>query len=241
VPAGSLLKDVQSDVVELAHGVGHKQVPALYDQSLGKFFFRPGAPTPAGAGSVTVPASAAIHVPTSAELDESYWQGIKGSSDASEFSNYTKNFPKGMHVAEAEMMSRRLSRTAAIKTSSPSPPAQSPALRAGGPYRGYFTSSLMPGKFLPGTWIINQDGRVDSLNDFGDRSHGTMDASDPNNIVTKAISHLGAVGGIQRRYPDGSTSTQVISQGKLINGVATGTWSDKFQSGQFQMTVDDGK
>src|SRR3979490_483718 len=44
VPAGSLLKDVQSHVVDLAHGVGHEQVPALYDQSLGKFYFRPGAP-----------------------------------------------------------------------------------------------------------------------------------------------------------------------------------------------------
>jgi len=44
VPAGTLLKDVQSDVVELAHGVGHEQVPALYDQSLGKFFFRAAAP-----------------------------------------------------------------------------------------------------------------------------------------------------------------------------------------------------
>lgn len=30
--------------------------------------------------------------------------------------------------------------------------------------------------------------------------------SDPNNITSTAISHLGNVGGIQRRYPDGSTS-----------------------------------
>jgi uncharacterized caspase-like protein len=69
VPAGSLLKDVQSDVVDLAHSVGREQVPALYDQSLGKFYFRPGAPGAAEGAAAAAP----LHVPTAAELDESYW------------------------------------------------------------------------------------------------------------------------------------------------------------------------
>jgi hypothetical protein len=248
VPAGSLLKDVQSDVVELAHSVGHEQVPALYDQSLGKFYFRPGSPAAATAGgSAALPPSAAIHVPTPAELDESYWQGIRSSSDASDFTSYTKSFPKGMHVAEAEMMTRKLSRSAAAKsTPSTSPaPAQSPApslaLKPGGPYHGYLTSSLVPGQMFAGTWVINKDGSVDSANDYGDRSHGTINSADPNNIVSTAITHLGMPGGIQRRYPDGSTSTQVTSQGRLVNGVVTGTWYDKFQNGQFQMHVGAGK
>jgi len=77
VPAGVLLKDVQSDVVELAHSVNHEQVPALYDQSLGKFFFRPGAPGTSVGGGTAPAAAASIHVPTAAELDESYWQGIR--------------------------------------------------------------------------------------------------------------------------------------------------------------------
>ena len=47
-------------------------------------------------------------------------------------------------------------------------------------------------------------------------------------------------GTLQRRYPDGSTSTQVTFQGRLVNGVINGTWSDKFQSGQFQWTVSSG-
>lgn len=245
VPAGSLLKDVQSDVVELAHSVGHEQVPALYDQSLGKFYFRPGAPGAAAVGSTAAPpATAAIHVPTSAELDESYWQGIRSSSDASDFTSYAKSFPKGMHIAEAEMMTRKLSRTAAAKFTPPSPPApgsaQAVALKPGGPYHGYVTSSLLPGK-VPGTWVINKDGSVDSLNDYGDRSHGTMNSTDPNNIVSTAITHLGMQAGMQRRYPDGSTSTQVTSQGRLVNGLVMGTWYDKFQSGQFQMNVGAGK
>jgi hypothetical protein len=253
VSAGSLLKDVQSNVVELAHSVGHEQVPALYDQSLGKFYFRPGAPDTGVAGSgPAVPPASSIHVPTAAELDESYWQGIRTSADASDFTSYAKSFPKGMHVAEAEMMTRKLSRTAAAKsTPAPAPaPASTSTSAPGsasspppsvtlkpGAYHGYVTSSLLPGQAFPGTWIINKDGSIDSLNDYGDRGHGTMNSTDPNNITSTGISQLGMFGGVQRRYPDGSTSTQVTSQGRLINGVISGTWYDKFQTGQFQMTV----
>jgi hypothetical protein len=246
VPAGSLLKDVQSNVVELAHSVGHEQVPALYDQSLGKFYFRPGAPDVAGSGAALPPVSS-IHVPTAAELDESYWQEIKNSTDPSDFTSYAKSFPKGMHVPEAEMMSRKLSRTAAAKSTPPpapvsaSAPASTPSVTLKpGTYHGFLTSSLLPGQVLPGTWIINKDGSVDSVNDYGDRSHATLNSTDPNNITSTAISHLGMFGGIQRRYPDGSTSTQVTSQGRLINGVISGTWYDKFQTGQFQMNVGTG-
>jgi hypothetical protein len=249
VPAGSLLKDVQSDVVDLAHGVGHEQVPALYDQSLGKFYFRPGSPDAANASPA--PAAAAIHVPTAAELDESYWLGIKGSTDASDYTSYSKSFPKGMHAAEAEMMTRKLTRTAAANATRAPAAAATPAtttaaapattLHAGAVYHGFITSSLLPGQVFPDTWIVNSDGSVDSVNDYGDRSHGTMISSDPNNIVGTAISHLGIQRGVQRRYPDGSISTQVTSQGRLVNGVVTGTWYDKFQNGQFQMTVGGGK
>jgi len=242
VPAGSLLKDVQSDVVELAHSVGHEQVPALYDQSLGKFYFRPGAPDAAVAGSSGAPPPASsIHVPTPAELDESYWQGIRNSTDASDFTSYTKSFPKGLHVAEAEMMTRKLSRTAAAQTAPPAAPAPAPSVMLKpGAYHGFVTSSLLPGQVIPGTWIINKDGSVDAVNNYGDRSHGTITSVDPNNITSTAVSRLGMFGGIQRRYPDGSTSTQVTSQGRLMNGVISGTWYDKYQTGQFQMNVGTG-
>jgi hypothetical protein len=239
VSAGSLLKDVQSNVVELAHSVGHEQVPALYDQSLGKFYFRPGAPDAGVAGSgPAVPPASSIHVPTAAELDESYWQGIRTSADASDFTSYAKSFPKGMHVAEAEMMTRKLSRTAAAKSTPASAPASAPAPPAtlkSGTYHGSVTSSLLPGQVFPGTWIINKDGSIDSVNDYGDRTHAIMNSTDPNNITSTGIVHLGIFRGIQRRYPDGSTSTQATSQGRLINGVISGTWYDKFQAGQFQM------
>jgi hypothetical protein len=131
--------------------VGHEQVPALYDQSLGKFYFRPGAPGAApAAGIASLPAASPIHVPTPAELDESYWLGIKSSTDASDFTSYAKSFPKGMHVAEAEMMTRKLSRTSA-KSAVPPEAASAASLKPGGPYHGFVTSSLLPGKVFPST------------------------------------------------------------------------------------------
>ncbi|MFG6432292.1 caspase family protein [Roseateles sp. LYH14W] len=51
LPVDRLLRRVRDDVVKLARGVGHEQVPSLYDQSLGDFFFRRGS-GPARHGTV---------------------------------------------------------------------------------------------------------------------------------------------------------------------------------------------
>ena len=40
VPVDKVLKNVRNEVVSLAKGVGHEQTPALYDQSVGEFFFK---------------------------------------------------------------------------------------------------------------------------------------------------------------------------------------------------------
>ncbi|HEY2780826.1 MAG TPA: caspase family protein [Steroidobacteraceae bacterium] len=240
VPAGVLLKDVQSDVVELAHSVNHEQVPALYDQSLGKFFFRPGAPGAAAADGAAAQPAASIHVPTAAELDESYWQGIKASSDASDFAAYTKNFPKGMHVAEAEMMSRKLQRSTPQKAAAPAAAAARVVrivLVPGGPFPAWATSNLLPGVVGRPTLTINKDGSIDCADAFGNRSHAVLNISDPNNITGKQATHLGFMNHAQIRYPDGSTDTEVTLQGKLVNNEITGTWYDKFQHGEFGWTV----
>jgi hypothetical protein len=42
VPAEQVLKNVRDQVVRLAREVNHEQVPALYDQSIGEFYFVPG-------------------------------------------------------------------------------------------------------------------------------------------------------------------------------------------------------
>jgi hypothetical protein len=40
VPVDSMLREVRKEVVSLAKSVGHEQVPALYDQTVGEFYFK---------------------------------------------------------------------------------------------------------------------------------------------------------------------------------------------------------
>ena len=41
VPVDQVLRSVRERVVSLAGSVGHEQVPALYDQAIGRFYFKP--------------------------------------------------------------------------------------------------------------------------------------------------------------------------------------------------------
>jgi len=41
IPVDKVLRNVRERVVTLARSVGHEQVPALYDQSIGEFYFKP--------------------------------------------------------------------------------------------------------------------------------------------------------------------------------------------------------
>jgi hypothetical protein len=41
MPIDRVLRNVRSEVVRLSKSVGHDQVPSLYDQALGDFFFKP--------------------------------------------------------------------------------------------------------------------------------------------------------------------------------------------------------
>lgn len=70
VPADQMLKRVRDQVVQLAKSVNHEQVPALYDQSIGEFYFvargtsAPAAPPAPPTHAVADP----LHVQTADEL-----------------------------------------------------------------------------------------------------------------------------------------------------------------------------
>jgi hypothetical protein len=120
----------------------------------------------------------------------------------------------------------------------PPPRAAAPAkLSHGGPYSGWATTNLLPGIVGSGSVTVNADGTVDTLSATGDRTHATLNISDPDNVTIAAVTHLGTVYGVQTRYPDGSTSTSATLTGRLANGKISGTWYDKFQHGQFEWTV----
>lgn len=70
VPVDQVLRNVREEVVDLAQGVGHQQVPALYDQAIGRFYFKPGEPvvsqTIVSNNSAPVAASAPAPAPSPA-------------------------------------------------------------------------------------------------------------------------------------------------------------------------------
>ncbi len=265
VPADRMLKDVAYEVVDLAASVHHEQTPALYDQTLGQFFFRPGA---AGDGSSAVSAvsapvtsAPAVHVPTSAELDESFWARIRDSSDPQDFTDYTQQFPKGAHAAEASLMARRLAKAASPAAAKAVPAAQessapassvpmgapvattgmpAPSVATGPPgsHPGYITTTREPGVTLPGGIAIAADGtfRYDGAN--GVVLRGTLNIGDPNAVAGTGMStQPKKMGIIPQRFPDGSISTPVRLEGKIINGVLQGQYATKFESGLFKFDL----
>ncbi|MGH8232346.1 MAG: caspase family protein [Steroidobacteraceae bacterium] len=120
LPAEQVLKRVRDQVVALAQGANHDQVPAVYDQSIGEFYFVPG--NAAGAAStvapttVTAPTAPSVHVESAAELEQSFWDRIKDSRDPADFEQYAKQFPNGPHTAEAGLMLRKLKSAPAAPT-----------------------------------------------------------------------------------------------------------------------------
>jgi hypothetical protein len=61
--AYDVLKNTRSQVIALAKSVNHEQVPALYDQSTGDFFFVPGTPGAQGPPAASAGAPTASPVP----------------------------------------------------------------------------------------------------------------------------------------------------------------------------------
>jgi caspase domain-containing protein len=260
VPADRMLKNVSYEVIGLANSVHHEQVPAVYDQTIGEFFFKPGAATePPRAGDVvavsTAPPTPRVHLPTAGELDESYWDRIKDSTDPQDFKDYNLQFPKGAHAAESSLMTRRLAKQAAAasqpQTASPAPaskpvaqggggsagdPTTDPLVATGPPgsHPGYITTTATPGVTLTGALTLNPDGsfRYDGTN--GVVLRGTLNVSNPNAVAGNGVSMMPKkLGFIPKRFPDGSVSTAVVLKGKIVNGVLQGQYADKFETGLF--------
>ena len=137
VPADQVLKHVKAQVVEMAEGVHHEQVPALYDQSIGEFYFVPPQAAAAAAAATSSPPSTppaagsdAIHVQTTGELEQSFWNRVKDSTDPADFRDYARQFPNGAHSGEAALMLRRLDRSAHRREPAAAPAAAAAAAAA---------------------------------------------------------------------------------------------------------------
>jgi Caspase domain len=245
VTANQLLKDVSSQVVELARSVNHEQVPSLYDQSIGNYYFVPAggaAVAQAQPTSTAAPSAdgATVHVATADELEQEYWDRIRDSTDAADFRDYQKQFPGGPHAAEAALQVRRLTRTvqkssavaavsgaaapvaraaplpAPAATSSASAPQASAANAvAPGSYAGYTTDSSYPGMKVLGRLMLASSGEFEYHGETGAVLHGMLDLSRPDEVSGRAVVRL----------PNGS-STGVMIRGKISAGKLVARYQD---------------
>jgi hypothetical protein len=253
VTANQLLKNVSYQVVQVAKTVNHEQVPALYDQTIGDYYFVPG-----GAAAVVRPqpappvAAGGLHVQTAGELEQEYWNRIKDSTDRTDFSDYQKQFPQGPHAAEAALAQRKLKQHTATAHNSSAPVTASsdivgtpvarsvaPARQAGGAtvaagtYSGYSTSSLSPGAVLRGRLVLSANGDFDATGSNGVKVRGSLDLSRPDKIQgTATVTQPKVLGLPIARYPDGSTTTTIAIRAQIVGGMLRGHYSDAFETGE---------
>jgi uncharacterized caspase-like protein len=112
------------------------QTPWMETSLQGDFYFLPktagaaatsGAAAAAAAATPNAPASVR-HVDNQNELEQSYWDRIKDSSDPADFKDYKAQYPNGAHAAEAALLLRKLNRAMASNTPSTNPPAPQAAI-----------------------------------------------------------------------------------------------------------------
>ncbi|MFA6920898.1 MAG: caspase family protein [Gallionella sp.] len=102
VEVHQVLRNVRSRVVKMAKSVNHNQMPALYDQVEGDFYFYAGNANQV-AGLVPVPVQQLTHIKTNDEIEDEYWGAIKDSSDPRGFEQYHKVYPKGRYLKLANL------------------------------------------------------------------------------------------------------------------------------------------
>ena len=114
LPVDRILKNVRQEVVRLAQSVGREQVPALYDQSVGEFYFRGSASTSAEQKPEVTQISL-----TEAQKEEKFWDDAKAAGNKQGFEAYLESYPSGRYVNLANANISRL-----ISMSGSAPQAQ---------------------------------------------------------------------------------------------------------------------
>ena len=110
LPVRALVSRVRNEVAEAAGRIGHEQIPAIYDEAVGEFFF-----TPAAAVARPPPPPPPPQQPSTADREALFWQSVMNSREPGDFRAYLQSFPDGVFAPLAR------SRLAALTT--PSTPA----------------------------------------------------------------------------------------------------------------------
>jgi hypothetical protein len=200
-------------------------------------------------------------VQTTGELEQSFWNRVKDSTDPADFRDYARQYPNGAHSGEAALMLRRLDRSthrrepaaapasasaspapaAAAEQPAPSvqqqPVAASPPPRHAfsitpGTFSAYATSTLQPGTTLRGKMVLERNGDFLYTGTNGVKVRGNLDLSVPDRVTgTGTVTQPRVLGVPLIRYPDGSSSTNVTIRAQIVGGRLQGQYADKFETG----------
>jgi Caspase domain len=149
VPLEQMFKKVIIGVKADTHG---GQQPWSEASIQGDFYF---IPKSAGGAAVARDASPGAqtggrHVDSANELEQSYWDRIKDSTDSADFKDYQARFPNGPHASEASLLIRKLNRSAAA--SGPAPAAAPTRVAAAEPAPNKSQSLVDPA--AQGSWTM---------------------------------------------------------------------------------------
>jgi len=103
IPVDRVLHNVRDEVVRLAKSVGHDQVPALYDQALGNFYFHSERPSANTSTKLT-----SVNVESPEEVEQELWNTIKASQDPEDFKGYLESYPSGKFAVIARQKAKNL-------------------------------------------------------------------------------------------------------------------------------------
>ena len=114
IPVDRVLRNVREEVVRLAKSVGHEQVPALYDQALGEFYFRPGQAATATTSNIAS---------DPALMEMALWDSVKDSRQTAELNAYLDQYPNGRFAGVARSRLKQIG----IESRPPPAPVAAPA------------------------------------------------------------------------------------------------------------------
>ena len=113
-----------------------------------------------------------VRVQTQEEVEQSYWNRIKDSTDPADFADYEKQFPGGAHGAEAALLARKLHRAQSGDAGANAAPATSAAPGEVAPVR-YAVAHKHTFSWCYGyLYVSNRSVRFEVVQPTSDQAHG---------------------------------------------------------------------
>lgn len=119
----AVLEQVKASVDDKAKRAGHEQRPSLVNDLRGNFYFFLGPTTVQGAPASNTPTRAR----SAEEIEDTYWDSIKNSTDKTAFADYLKDYPGGRYAPLARRRAQELGSAAPQPSLTPVAPIKQAA------------------------------------------------------------------------------------------------------------------